>query len=125
MFMFICLLTLLIISIIDNFAIIVSSVSLIAILMRCGVVLIKDYNNSSVYGTECRAAIAQFIVGIRSSVFIDFAMKQKTSDLFLQFSHVIRLFLSQRTFHSSNLQYIAQFHNTVSSFLYQTFFVNK
>ena len=73
--MFICLLTLLIISIIDNFAIIVSSVSLIAIRMRCGVVLIKDYNNSSVYGTECRAAIAQFIVGIRSSVFIDFAMK--------------------------------------------------
>lgn len=46
----------LIINIIDNFAIIVSSLSLIAIRMRCGFVLIKEYNNSSVSGTECRAA---------------------------------------------------------------------
>ena len=34
---------------------------------------------------------------------------------------LFRLFLSLRTFHFSNLQYIAQFHNTVSSILYQTF----
>ena len=64
--------------------------------------MIKEYNNSSVYGTESRAAIAQFVVGTRSRVFIDFAMKSWQKVLY----SIRYVFLDARVSIEYNIAYI-------------------